>query len=64
MFKDPIKAKDPGFGHDYDKRSGPFINMGTDYGVGHTNPVGHSSQPKQRVPTMPMTNKKSHEKFQ
>lgn len=37
----------------YDQRSSNFIQAGTDYGVGRTNPVGHTSAPKQRVPTMP-----------
>lgn len=38
----------------YDQRSSSFINAGTDYGVGHTNPIGHDSDPKQHVPTLPM----------
>ena len=37
----------------YDQRSSNFVNAGTHYGVGHKNPVGHLSQPKQRVDTMP-----------
>lgn len=37
----------------YDQRSSNFINAGTNYGVGYKNPVGHLSQPKQRVDTMP-----------
>jgi hypothetical protein len=28
---------------DYDKRSSCFVNAGTHYGVGHTQPVGSSS---------------------
>lgn len=37
----------------YDERSSCFINAGTDYGVGHRQPVGHSDNPKQDVPTLP-----------
>lgn len=37
----------------YDQRTGPFVNAGTNYGVGHNQPVGHESNPKQRVATMP-----------
>jgi len=40
----------------YDQRSSSFVNAGTHYGVGHKQPVGHSSTPKQRVPTMPFGN--------
>lgn len=39
---------------EYDHRSSVFVNAGTHYGVGYTNPIGHSSSPKQSVPTMPM----------
>jgi hypothetical protein len=38
----------------YDQRSSNFINAGTHYGVGRTQPVGHMDQPKQRAATMPM----------
>ena len=37
----------------YDQRSSCFIAAGTDYGVGHTNPVGHEGNPKMKVPTLP-----------
>lgn len=37
----------------YDQRSSNFINAGTNYGVGHNQPVGHEGDPKQRVATMP-----------
>lgn len=37
----------------YDQRSSRFVQAGTNYGVGHKQPVGHSSNAKQRVPTMP-----------
>lgn len=60
-FKDPIKAKEgkklkspwdfrmpP-----YDERSSAYINAGTNYGVGHKNPVGSEGKPKMRVSTMP-----------
>lgn len=39
----------------YDNRSGPFVKAGTDYGVGHRNPVGHKNGAKANVDTMPMT---------
>jgi hypothetical protein len=38
---------------DYDQRSSCFVNTGTKYGVGHAQPVGHQSEPKMRVDTMP-----------
>lgn len=37
----------------YDQRSSNFINAGTHYGVGITQPVGHKGDPKQRVDVMP-----------
>lgn len=37
----------------YDQRSSVFLNAGTDYGVGHRQPVGHEGDPKMRVDTMP-----------
>lgn len=37
----------------YDQRSSNFVNAGTHYGVGYTNPVGHSSNAKENVPTLP-----------
>jgi len=30
----------------YDERSSCFVNAGTHYGVGHTQPVGHNGNPK------------------
>lgn len=42
----------------YDQRSSCFVNVGVDYGVGHTNPVGTKSVsmkgevPKGRVDTI------------
>lgn len=37
----------------YDERSGRFINRGSDYGVGHKQPLGHEGVPKQVVPALP-----------
>ena len=37
----------------YDERSSCFVNAGTDYGVGHRQPVGHSENPKSKVSTLP-----------
>jgi len=37
----------------YDQRSSCFVNAGTNYGVGHKQPVGNPGNPKVRVPTMP-----------
>ena len=38
----------------YDQRSGPWVNVGTNQGVGHKQPVGHEGNPKARVPCLPM----------
>lgn len=38
---------------EYDQRTGPFVSVGTNYGVGHNQPVGREGNPKQRVATMP-----------
>lgn len=37
----------------YDQRSSNFINAGTNYGVGHAQPIGHEGNPKMRVPSLP-----------
>jgi len=37
----------------YDQRSSNFVNAGTNYGVGHRQPVGHTGNPKERVDTLP-----------
>lgn len=37
----------------YDQRSSNFINAGTNYGVGHNQPIGHDGNPKQRVSVLP-----------
>lgn len=60
-FKDPIAVKEgkqvkSPFNFDcptYDDRTACYINAGSHYGVGHTNPVGHEGNPKQRVDTLP-----------
>ncbi len=38
----------------YDQRHSCYINAGTKYGTGLRQPVGHSSEPKQFVDTLPM----------
>lgn len=38
---------------EYDERSSCYVNAGSHYGVGYKNPVGHTGNPKARVPTMP-----------
>lgn len=37
----------------YDQRSGPYVQAGVNYGVGHKQPVGHKGDPKSRVSTLP-----------
>lgn len=37
----------------YDERTGPTVKTGTNYGVGHRQPVGHEGNPKQKVSTLP-----------
>ncbi len=37
----------------YDQRSSSFLNAGTDYGIGHRQPVGHEGNPKTVVSTLP-----------
>lgn len=37
----------------YDKRTSCYMDTGTHYGVGFTNPVGHDGAVKLRVSTMP-----------
>lgn len=41
---------------EYDQRSSCFVSAGTNYGVGHRQPVGHEGNPKQKVPVLPMGN--------
>lgn len=38
----------------YDQRSSNFINAGTHYGTGRTQPIGHKGNPVEHIPTMPM----------
>lgn len=67
-FSDPIKIKSqrpedkPKDGKNspwdfrcpqYDQRSSSWVNAGSNYGVGHRQPVGHSGDPKREVPTLP-----------
>ncbi len=52
MFKETNPAKKPPV--PYDQRSGRFVNMGDNYGVGMKQPVGHEGNPKERAQTMPM----------
>lgn len=37
----------------YDERTSCYMDAGSHYGVGYTNPVGHDGVVKQRVPTLP-----------
>ena len=37
----------------YDQRSSCFVNAGTDYGIGHRQPVGNPGNPKTSAPTLP-----------
>jgi len=74
-FKDPIAPKSeskqmPKDGKkspwdftcpEYDQRSSCFVNTGSEYGVGHRQPVGHEGNPKERASTMPMGRVKTME---
>ena len=68
-FKNPIAIKDEkktmkspwSFDQPkYDERSGRFINAGSHYGVGHTQPVGHHGDPKFDADTLPRKHAKVH----
>ena len=37
----------------YDERSSCYVSTGSHYGVGHKQPVGHDSKPKQFVDVLP-----------
>ncbi len=37
----------------YDQRSSCYVNAGTNYGVGHKQPVGHDGNAKLKVDTLP-----------
>lgn len=60
-FKDPIAVKEGkkirnpwNFEQPpYDERSSCYIQAGTDYGVGHNQPIGHSGNPKSIDPVLP-----------
>lgn len=45
----------------YDERTSCFVNAGTNYGVGHRQPVGHKGDPKQRVDVLPYGRQKPME---
>ncbi len=60
-FKNPIEAKaeksiKSPWNFDappYDERSSCYVNAGSHYGVGHTQPVGKVGNPKQEAATLP-----------
>lgn len=37
----------------YDERSSCYVNAGSHHGVGHKNPIGHTSEPKMDVLALP-----------
>jgi hypothetical protein len=41
----------------YDQRSSSFVNVGTHYGVGYNQPVGHKENPKQHTAVLPQGRK-------
>jgi hypothetical protein len=64
MFKDPIKIKSQKPQDEkknpwtfkcpqYDNRSSCFVKAGTDYGMGHRQPVGSIGAPKSQVDVLP-----------
>lgn len=61
-FKDPIAPKQTKEGEKpwnweaphYDHRSGWTMAAGTDYGVGHNQPIGHEGNPKKDAAVLPM----------
>jgi len=38
----------------YDQRTSCFVNVGTHYGVGHNQPIGHKGNPKSKADVLPM----------
>jgi|BogFormECP03_OM2_1039629.scaffolds.fasta_scaffold00001_42 hypothetical protein len=38
---------------EYDERSSCYVHAGSNFGIGHRNPIGHDGAVKQRVATMP-----------
>jgi hypothetical protein len=62
-FNDPIATKAPKkkinspWNFDcpsYDQRSSCFVNAGSNYGVGHRQPIGHHGDPMENAPTLPI----------
>lgn len=62
MFNDPIAPKSKKNEKQspwdfrappYDERSSCYVNAGSHWGVGFTNPVGHVGNAKMRIPTLP-----------
>jgi hypothetical protein len=64
MFKDPIAIKNQKpkdvkkspFDFEcpsYDNRSSYFVSAGTDYGIGHEQPIGHLGNAKQFAAVLP-----------
>ena len=45
----------------YDQRSSSFINVGSHYGIGRTQPVGREGNPKQVVSALPQTRIKTQQ---
>lgn len=69
-FKDPIKINDGKKikspwnykAPPYDERSSCYINAGSHYGVGKTQPIGHDGKPKSIDSIIPRTHtSKKHE---
>lgn len=62
QLADPIRSKNPKksthsyWQHkqpEYDERTSCYINAGTDYKVGHRQPVGRHGEPKVHVDVLP-----------
>lgn len=52
----PINGRNSPWDHrcpQYDQRSSYYVNAGTDYSVGHKQPVGHEGAAKSKVDTLP-----------
>lgn len=48
----------------YDQRSSCFVNAGTHYGEGITQPVGHRENPKSKVDALPMGRVKTEKTYE
>lgn len=48
-IKNPWKFSQP----PYDERTSCYLNAGTDYGIGHRQPIGRSGNPKPSVNVLP-----------